>query len=170
MPPECTAPESGVQATRKNLRKRAGLERCSGIVSVEAREIHREANTGEETTMRIAYLTLDEVNQHLASAFADEYDLRLDVLARPGALGEREYDAVLYDRDSFPLCERLVNLTSILACPIDRPVAVHGYDFSADHLHLLRQRGAIVARRLGANVLARLIDAVRATERPDTAA
>ena len=103
-------------------------------------------------------------------AFADEFDLHLDVLSRPEAIGEREYDAVLYDRDSFPPGECLVNLTTILACPLDRPVAVHGYDFSVDHLHVLRQRGAIVARRLRADVFARLVNAVRATQRPDTAA
>jgi hypothetical protein len=120
--------------------------------------------------VRIAYLTLDEVNQHLALAFADQYDVRLDVLSRPEAIGEREYDAVLYDRDSFPLGERLVNLTTILAYPVNRPVAIHGYGFSADHLHVLRQRGAIVSRHLRPDLFARLVTAVRATQRPDTAA
>jgi hypothetical protein len=120
--------------------------------------------------MRLAYLTLDEVNQYQALAFADAQGVSLDVLSRPEAIGEREYDAVRYDRDSFPPGERLVNLSTILACPLNKPVAVHGYDFSADHRHSLRQRGAIVARRLRADVFARLVTAIRATQRPDTAA
>ena len=120
--------------------------------------------------MQVAYLTLDEVNQHLALALADEHGASLDVLARPEAIGEGEYDAVLYDPDSFPAGERLANLTTILACPVDRPVAVHGYYFSADHLHVLRQRGAIVAQRLRADVLARLVTAARAAQRRQTVA
>jgi hypothetical protein len=115
--------------------------------------------------MRVAYLTLDEVNQHLAFAFAGEHDVSLDVHARPEAIGEREYDAVLYDLDSFPLDERQANLTTVLDCPLNRPVAVHSYDFSADQLSVLRQRSAIVARRLRSKVFARLVSMVRAAQR-----
>jgi hypothetical protein len=63
-----------------------------------------------------------------------------------------------------------VNLTTILAYPVNRPVAIHGYDISEDQLHALRQRGAIVARHLRPDLVARLVTAVRATQRPDTAA
>jgi hypothetical protein len=120
--------------------------------------------------MRLAYLTLDEVNQHLALAFADEHGVSLDVEQRPNALGEREYAAVLYDPDSFPASERQANLTTVLACPLKRPIAVHSYDFSADQLDALRQRGAIVARRLRADVVARLVNAARAAQRQQTVA
>jgi hypothetical protein len=120
--------------------------------------------------MRVVYLTLDEVNQHLASAFADEHGVSLDVQARPEDVGERECDAVLYDPDSFPPDERQANLTTVLACPLHRPVAVHGYDFSADQLHVLRKLGAIVARRLGTEVFARLVTAVRDAHRRQTVA
>ena len=120
--------------------------------------------------MRVAYLTLDEVNQHLALSFADEHDLLLDVLTRPNGIEERAYDAVLYDPDSFPTGERQANLTTVLACPINRPVAVHEYDFSADQLHYLHQRGAIVARRLRADVFARLVSAIRSAQQRQTVA
>jgi hypothetical protein len=120
--------------------------------------------------MRVAYLTLDEVNQHLASAFAGEHDVSLDVHARPEAIGEREYDAVLYDPDSFPPDERQANLTTIIDCPLCRAVAVHSYDFPAGQLRVLRQRGAIVARRLRSIVFARLVNAVRAAQRRQTVA
>jgi hypothetical protein len=115
--------------------------------------------------MRVAYLTLDEVNQQLALAFAGEHDVCLDVQARPDDYGDREHDAVIYDPDSFPAGERQANLTTVLACPLNRPVAVHSYDFSADQLHVLRQRGAIVARRLRGDVFARLVTAVRTAQR-----
>jgi hypothetical protein len=121
-------------------------------------------------TMRIAYLTLDEVNGHLALTFADEHDVTLDVQGRPEGIREREYDAVLYDQDSFPQAERSANLTAVLTCPLNRPVAVHSYDFSADQLHVLRCRGAIVARRLRTGLFARLITAVRAARRQQTVA
>jgi hypothetical protein len=115
-------------------------------------------------------LTLDEVNQHLALAFADEHNVRLDVQAHAEHIREREYDAVIYDPDSFPRDERWANLTTVLACPLDRPVAVHGYDFSPDQMYVLRKRGAIVARRLGTEVFARLVTAVRDAHRRQTVA
>src|SRR5262245_7053009 len=120
--------------------------------------------------MRIAYLTLDEVNRHLALTLADDHGVSLDVQARPEGIGEREYDAVLYDRDSFPPEERQANLTAVLACPLNKPVAVHGYFFSADQLHVLRQRRAIVTRRLRAEVFARLASAVQAARQQQTVA
>jgi hypothetical protein len=129
-----------------------------------------QPNTGDETIMRVAYLTLDEVNQHLALAFAAEHDVRLDVYARPEAIGELEYGAVLYDPDSFPPEERQANFTTVLDCPLNRPVAVHSYNFSADQLRVLRRRGAIVARRLRSKVFARLVSAARAAQRRQTVA
>jgi len=120
--------------------------------------------------MRVAYLTLDEVNQHLALGSADEHGVNLDVQARPEAIAEREYDAVLYDPESFPPDERLANLAAVLACPSDRSVAVHGYDFPEEQLHALTERGAIVARRLHSGVLARLVSAVHARQQQQTVA
>jgi hypothetical protein len=120
--------------------------------------------------MRVAYLTLDEVNQHLALTFAGEHGASLDVHECPEAIGEREYDAVIYDPDSFPPHERQANLDAVLACPLDRPVAVHGYDFSADQWQVLRKRGAVVAKRLGTDVFARLVNAARAAARQRTVA
>ena len=120
--------------------------------------------------MRIAYLTLDEVNQHLALSLAAEQDVRLEVQARPEITNGREFDAVIYDPDSFPSDERAANLTAILACPVGRPVAVHSYDISPEQLQVLRHRGAVVARRLGAGMFARIIAAVHAAQRQQTVA
>jgi hypothetical protein len=120
--------------------------------------------------VRIAYLTLDELNQHLALSIAAEQDVCLEVQARPEITNGRDFDAVMYDPDSFPPHERSANLTAVLACPVNRPVAVHSYDISADQLQVLRHRGAIVARRLGAGMFARLITAVRAAQRQQTVA
>jgi hypothetical protein len=101
---------------------------------------------------------------------ADEHGVSLDVHARPEGIRERDYQAVLYDQDSFPRDEHSANLTAVLACPPHRPVAVHGYEITADHLQAMRHRGAIVARRLGAGMFARLITAVRAAHRQDSVA
>ena len=120
--------------------------------------------------MRIAYLTLDEVNQHLALSLAAEQDVRLEVQARPEITNGREFDAVIYDPDSSPWGERAANLTAILACPVGRPVAVHSYDISPEQLQVLRHRGAVVARRLGAGMFARIIAAVHAAQRQQTVA
>jgi hypothetical protein len=124
----------------------------------------------KEKTVRIAYLTFDDVNQHLALALADERGVSLDVHARPEGIRERDYQAVLYDQDSFPLDEHSANLTAVLACPPHMTVAIHGYEISADQLQVMRHRGAIVARRLGAGMFARLVTAVRAARRQESVA
>jgi hypothetical protein len=57
----------------------------------------------------------------------------------------RQYDAVIYDPDSFPPDERAANLTTVLACPVNRPVAVHSYDIGGSTAPLAspgRHRGA----------------------------
>ena len=112
--------------------------------------------------MRLASLTLDEVNQNLAQAFADEHGVSLDVQARPEGIRDGNYDAVLFDPESFPPNEHPANLKAVLDCHPNRPIAIHGYGFSADQMHDLRQRGALVARRLDAEIFARLLSVVRA--------
>jgi hypothetical protein len=162
-----------------NSKLRGNLPRVAPPAPWQSKDGHRngwnvtipgQPNTGDETTMRFAYLTLDEVNQHLALAFAAEHDVRLDVYARPEALGELEYGAVLYDPDSFPPDERQANLTTVLDCPLNTQIAVHSYDFSASQLRVLRQRGAIVARRLRRDVFARLVSAAGAAQQGQTVA
>jgi hypothetical protein len=142
----------------------------SGIVSIGGREFRCDPNTRGETTMKLAYLTLDEVNQHLALTFADEHGVSLDVQARPEGIRDGEYDAVIFDPESFPPDERPANLMAVLDCQPNRPIAIHGYGFSADQVHALRKRGAIVARRLGTEIFAPLLNAVRAVRRQPTVA
>jgi hypothetical protein len=149
---------------------RAGLEPSFVLYLLGPEKVFRGRDLREETTVRIPYLTRDEVNQHGAQDFADEHGVSLDIEACPENISGRQYDAVIYDPDSFPPDERCANLTAVLACPLSRPVAVHSYDISPEQLHLLRRRGAIVARRLGAGVLARLLTAIRDAQRQQTVA
>jgi hypothetical protein len=124
----------------------------------------------EANIVRIAYLTLDEVNQHLALNLADEQNVCLEVQARPDNIIGREYDAVIYDPDSFPPNERPTNLTTILTCPLNKPVAVHSYCISPDQADILLRRGALTARQLGAGLFLRLLTDVRAARRQQTVA
>jgi hypothetical protein len=149
---------------------RAGFERPFGLYLLGSWNVFRGQKQGEETTVRITYLTRDEVNQHAALTFAGEHDVRLDVQARPEEIGQQECDAVLFDPDSFPREERRANLAAVLACPNGRPLAVHSFDLPADQRHALRGREAIVARRLQAGLFARLVTAVHAVQRQKTVA
>jgi hypothetical protein len=167
---ECTAHQCDLQAGGKKSKKRAGFERYLGLKLIGPREVARGRYRVKEPIVRIAYLTLDDFNQHLALGFADEQGATLDVQACPDCIREREYDAVIYDPDSFPPNERSANLTAVLACPLHRPVAVHSYNFSPDQLDLLRRRGAVTARRLGSGVFARLLTSVRAARQQQTVA
>jgi hypothetical protein len=52
--------------------------------------------------MRIAYLSTDEVNVHLAEAMAAGCGLTLCPLAPKDPPPDEEFDALLYDWDSWP--------------------------------------------------------------------
>jgi hypothetical protein len=120
--------------------------------------------------MRFAYLTLDEVNHHLALALAIKHNVCLDVQARPEAIQERKFDAVLCDPDSFPAEDRETNFATVLTCPLHNPVAVHSYNFSADQLQVLRARGALIAHRLGTELFVRIVNAVNDARQEKTVA
>jgi hypothetical protein len=111
--------------------------------------------------MQFAYLTFDEVNEHLAQEFAKTHGVHLDWHFRPDTITGREYDAVLCDLDSLPPDEREANLSALLTYSYSRAVAVHSYNLEAQQRRLLRRRNVIVARRLRAKVCGRLVAAVR---------
>jgi hypothetical protein len=111
--------------------------------------------------MRFAYLTRDEVNQDLALTFAAEHGVQLEVHARGDALDGREYDAVLCDFDSFPSEEREANLVTLLACPKNKPFAVHTYNLDNGQLQDLRRNGALTVKSLRGELFGRLLAAIR---------
>ena len=118
--------------------------------------------------MRFAYLTRDEVNQDLALTFASEHTVELDVYAQGVALDGQEYDAVLFDFDSFPAEEREANLVTLSLK--NKPVAVHSYNLDKRQNRDLRRVGAVTAKCVRAELFGRLVAAIRAKVRTQTVA
>jgi hypothetical protein len=100
----------------------------------------------------VAYLTVDEVNQGVATALAP----RCQVAVEPVSFREwppaRPFAAVVYDLDSFPPAEREAVLTRLLSSLALDPVAVHSYSLSEGQVKRLRHNGVAVHRRLTAAV------------------
>jgi hypothetical protein len=120
--------------------------------------------------MRLAYLTLDEVNQDLAHRLAGAHRISLEVVIRPDEVARAAHDAVLLDLDSLPPDEREANLTGLLASLGNGPIAVHSYNLEASELRSLRRRGVVPARRLSAGLFRRLRAAVKVRRQPKTVA
>jgi hypothetical protein len=102
--------------------------------------------------MRIAYLTLDDVNQELALELAARWGIRMDVLSPRDSFPEGALDLVLYDLDHWPEPERQQALSRLLDGPAPHPTAVHSYNLDERQVKALRGRGVAVYRRLGAAV------------------
>jgi hypothetical protein len=120
--------------------------------------------------MRLAYLTRDEVNQELALTFASEHGVELDVLARGVALKGLEYDALLYDFDSFPSEEREANLVVVASYLKNKHLAVHSYNLEKRQLRDLRGAGALTAKQLREELFGRLLATIREKELVQTVA
>ena len=98
--------------------------------------------------MRVAYLTTDEVNRDLALAMAEKCGLTLCPLEpRDGPL-TKDYDAILFDWDSWPAEKRQEALAAMLAGPLPHAVALHGYGLEDDQVETLRRHSVAVYRRL----------------------
>jgi hypothetical protein len=126
--------------------------------------------------MRVAYLTTDEVNQEQALEMAQECGLTLCPLAPTDGPPGHEYDAVLYDWDSWPAEQRREALAQMLAGPLPHAVAWHGYSLDDDQAEALRRHTVAVyrclrprlfrfLRRAGATV--RAVKAPRHAPQPD---
>lgn len=98
--------------------------------------------------MRIAYLTTDEVNRHLAARAAGDCGASLDGPPPDGPPPDGGFDAVLYDLDHLPPPRGRAVVDELLAAPPRIPAAVHGYGLEDGRASALRVRGVIVARRL----------------------
>jgi hypothetical protein len=114
---------------------------------------HKDDRTfNEERAVIIAYLTTDEVNQHLAQQFATEYGAGLEVVWPRDALPDSRFDAVLYDLDCLPPAEREQLLAGLLAGPAPRPGAVHSYNLTEPQIETLRANGVRIYRSLAREV------------------
>ena len=103
--------------------------------------------------MRIAYLTIDEVNQYLALRMADECRAALQVRFPLDPAPDGEFEAVLCDLDYWPGESGKAVLESLLANPHRRRVAVHSYHLTKEQARGLRDRGVGVFRTLELEVL-----------------
>ena len=117
--------------------------------------------------MRIAYLTTDEVNEHLVEGLAAAYGLTLCPLAPKDPPPDEWFDAVLCDWDSWPVERRQELLAQLPAGRRPPVVAVHGYNLGDGQAKALRRHGIAIHRRLRPRVfrfLRREIRAVRASQ------
>jgi hypothetical protein len=110
--------------------------------------------------MRIAYLTLDEVNRDFAARCAAAAGVELESFAQCEAL--EPFDAVVYDLDFLPPDSRAGLVAAPATAGSRALIAVHGYNLSSGQRRRLRRRGAVVARRLSSALFARLAAAAAA--------
>jgi hypothetical protein len=106
--------------------------------------------------MQIAYLTTDEVNEHLALAAAAACGLQLVPLAPRDEPPGEGFDAVLCDWDYLPAPQQEEVLDLLPCRPAPCPVAVHSYRLEGKQRDAYRQRGLLVFRTLGPKVLTAL--------------
>jgi hypothetical protein len=111
-------------------------------------EAQNQKSLTRETTMRVAYLTTDEVNRDLALAMAEKCGLTLCPLEPRDGLPTKDYDAILYDWDSWPVEQRQEALAAMLAGPLPHAVALHGYGLPDNQAETLRRHTVAVYRRL----------------------
>jgi hypothetical protein len=98
--------------------------------------------------MLIAYLTTDEVNEHLAQRMAEESGETLCVFSPNDVPPDGEFDAVVYDWDYLPAQRQQSILAALSAGRAPRPIAVHSYNIEEDRARTLRQQGVAVYRTL----------------------
>lgn len=113
------------------------------------------------SAMRIAYLTVDEVNSDLARRWATEFQCEIVPLSPCDPLPNGEYDATIYDLDYLApsLIQRV--LTNLLTGSLPSPAVVHSYNLHPRQANGLQARGVFVRRRLERGVLALLRREVR---------
>jgi hypothetical protein len=106
--------------------------------------------------MRIAYVSVDEVNQELALRIAERCGVALFPLSPQEPLPWDDFDAVLYDLDGLQTQQRRLILTSLTAKTPRYPVGVHSYNLGEAESKALRENGITVFRRLGRKLVQRL--------------
>jgi hypothetical protein len=111
--------------------------------------------------MRVAYLTTDEVNEHLALSMAAACDIELVPQAPREPAPDEEFDAVLYDWDYLPPEHRQELRERLRAGRGPGRVIVHGYNLGKKEVAAWRQQGIAVFRRLESKVFRALLRAAR---------
>jgi hypothetical protein len=102
--------------------------------------------------MRVAYLTTDEVNQELALQMAEKCGITLCLFEPRDDPPGNDYDAVLYDWDSWPAERRREALAQMLAGPLPHAVALHGHNLDDDQAEALFRHAVAVSRCLQPHV------------------
>jgi hypothetical protein len=102
-----------------------------------------------EDSMRIAYLTIDEVNRDTAKRAARQCGAILSPLLPRDPPPDGRFDAAVYDFDYLPAAERRSVLDALCKSPLPHPAAVHAYHLERSERLALRAAGVIVRRRLG---------------------
>ncbi len=97
--------------------------------------------------MKIAYLTIDEVNEDLAQRIAAECDVTLDPRWPKEWPPKPPYDAWLIDLDSLPADWRQRIVAELLSSGPACPVAVHSHNLDG-HADALCANGIGVYRHL----------------------
>jgi hypothetical protein len=110
----------------------------------------------QEFPMRIAYWSLDEVNQDYALDLAQTYGVTLCPVSPRDEPLDGRFDAVLFDLDSS------LSHGSRALDPENLPIssgrlAVHSYSLATAQEQTLRQRGIAVFERLGPEVFEALV-------------
>jgi hypothetical protein len=98
--------------------------------------------------VRIAYLTIDEVNQNEAQRVADRYGVGLYPLSPRDPPPNGQFEAVLYDLDYLPPQQLQAILGVLLSKVSDCPVALHSYNLDEEQATALRNNGIGVFRHL----------------------
>jgi hypothetical protein len=119
----------------------------------------------KESTMRVAYLTTDEVNEYLAVTMAAACDIQLVPRAPRETPADGEFDAVIYDWDFLPPEQRQALRERLRAGRGPGRVIVHGYNLGKKEVAAWRQQGITVFRRLKSKVFRALLRAARVRAR-----
>jgi hypothetical protein len=101
------------------------------------------------------------VNVHLAEAMAAASGLTLCPLAPKDPPPDEQFDALIYDWDSWPARQQPEVIAELLAGGLPRAVAVHGYNLEDGLAEALRLNGVAVYRGLRPRVFHFLRRAIR---------
>lgn len=103
--------------------------------------------------MRIAYVSVDEVNQSLAARMAASLGSILSGFDPEDGCPLAGFDAVLYDLDRVAPERRAALLREVRSQREPFPKAVHGYSLTEEEARELGLRGVAVAQRLNLRFL-----------------
>jgi hypothetical protein len=101
------------------------------------------------SVVKIAYLSIDEVNLSLAEELGARFGVSVESLSPRDPAPTDRAVAVVYDLDSLPPVDRRLVLTALVKRKRRYPTAVHSYNLVPAQIEALRLNGIAVYRRLG---------------------